>query len=217
MSSEKKPPGGYDSTPLHPAKAPTYTIKITFHRAYNVPVSDYGGRSADPYILAQINASAPTRHPEDPRVRFRTKTIRKSLEPEWNASWVVAGVPESGMTLEARLFDEDSDDHDDQLGNIEVETGRLDEKWEGIKEEDIKVRKTGANVRAYTLRCCSTMVHPKRQLHARLVISIEMVGRTMEEMGKVYTMNNFWYIHYSPMIGRLAGTKAREGSTEKAE
>ena len=119
--------------------------------------------------------------------------------------------------MKARLYDEDADDHDDRLGKVEVETGRLDESWKGLKEQDMKVRKTGADVRAYTLRWCSTIIHPKRQLHARLVISMEVLGRTKEEIGKVYTVNNFWWIHYSPMIGKLAGTKMREGGVEKSE
>ena len=217
MSSEKHPSGGYDSTPLHPSRSPTYTVKITFHRAYNLPISDFSDRSADPYVLAQVNSSVSTRHPEDPRVRFRSKTIHKSLEPEWNATWFVAGIPESGFKLKARLYDEDPDDHDDWLGKVEVDTGRLDENWKGLKEEDLKVRKTRANFRAYTLRWCSTMIHRNQKLHAQLVISIEVLGRTKEEMGKVYTVNNFWWIHYSPMIGRLAGTKLREGGVERSE
>lgn len=140
------------------------------------------------------------------------------MEPEWNAKWVVAGIPQSGFKLKARLYDEDADDHDDRLGRIEVETGRIDDNWKGMREADIKVKKTGANLRAYTLRWCSNLVHPGRKLHAQLVISMEVLGRTKEETGKVFTINNFWWIHYSPIIGRLAGTKASEGGgVEKAE
>ena len=217
MSSEKQWAGGYDSTRLRSSKGPTYTIKITFHRASNLPISDFGSCSADPYILAQINTSLPTRRPEDPLFRFRSRTIQRSLDPEWSQTWIVAGVPESGMKLKARLYDEDPDDQDDCMGKVEYETGRLDENWRGPKEQNFKVRKTGANLRAYTLRWCSTVVHRNRELHAHLVMSMEVLGRTKQEMGKVYTLNNYWFIHYSPMIGRLAGTKLREGGVEKSE
>ena len=215
MSSGKQPAGGFDSTQLHPSRQPTYTCKITFHRAYNLPVADFGRRSADPFVLAHLKTSLPTRHPQDPPIRFRSKTVWRSLAPEWNAAWVVAGVPQSGMTLKVRLYDEDPEDHDDRLGSIEVDTGRLDENWKGIKEADYKVHRHGASFRAYTLQWCSKVTHKGKKLHAQMVISIEMLGRTKEELGKVYTINNFWWIHYSPMIGRLAGVKSSEGGAEK--
>lgn len=209
-----QPAGGHDDTALKSSTEPTYTVKITFHSATNVPVADMGSRSATPYVLAQINSSVPTRHPEDPKIRFRTKTLQRTTEPVWDAPWIVAGVPESGFTLKARLNDEDSDDHDDRLGRVHIDSGRLSEGYS--TKEEYKVKRTGASVRAYTLRWCSTLVH-RRQTHARLLISIEVLGRTKEEVGKIYTINNFWWVHYSPMIGRLAGTKEKEGGAEKFE
>jgi len=29
-------------------------------------------------------------------------------------------------------------------------------------------------------------------------------------MGKAYTLNNFWFKHYSPLFGKIAGTKGGE-------
>jgi Ca2+-dependent lipid-binding protein len=209
MSSEKQPPGGHDTTPLNPTSGETYTVKITFHRAHHVPIADFGKRSADPFILAQVNTSVPTRHGHDPHLRYRSQTIHRTLEPEWNAEWVIAGVPRSGLTLKARLYDEDPDDYDDSLGKVEVETGAINEHF-AIKEETYKVRKTGANFKAYALRSCLRLVDKAHDLHARLVLSVEVLGKTKEEVGKVYTINNFWWIHYSPMIGRIAGTKTND-------
>lgn len=35
---EKEPAGGYDDTPV-PKRSPGYTLKFTFHRAENLPMS----------------------------------------------------------------------------------------------------------------------------------------------------------------------------------
>ena len=216
--AQKKPAGGYDSTPLKPTSGQTYTIKITFHSASNLPISDYGSRSSDPYVLAHLKTSLPNRHPRDPPLNFRSPTAHRTLEPKWNSEWVVAGIPASGFELDVRLFDEDSDDHDDHLGKVEVSSGRLSKDWKGFREEERKVKKTGADVFAYTLRWARKVMCRGVELHARFVFSMEMVEETKEEVGKAYTFNNFWWTHYSPMIGRLTGTKANDGhGVEKFE
>lgn len=210
MPDDKQPEGGHDSTPLKPSSGPTYTVRITFHSAHNVPVSDYGTRSSDPYILAQMQTPLPTRHREDPHLRFRSQTIHRTTEPEWNAQWIVGGVPESGFSLSIRLYDEDPEDHDDRLGKVGYDSGRLSEKWKGLDKEEFKVKKTGADVVAYSMRWAGRMLCKSKDIHARLVMSVEVLGKTEEEVGKVYTMNNFWWVHYSPMIGRLAGVKSND-------
>jgi Ca2+-dependent lipid-binding protein len=206
--NDEKPAGGYDPTPLEPSSGPTYTIKITFHSAWNLPASDYNGVS-DPYVLAQLQTDLPTRHKEDPKLRYRSKTIRRSVEPEWEAVWVVAGIPKSGFTLSTRIYDEDPGNHDDRLGKVEIHSGRIDEKWK-IDRETFKVKKTGADVMAYGLRWGKKLLCRDVKLHATLTMSIEVLGRTEEEVGKAYTLNNFWWVHWSPMIGRIAGTKTND-------
>ncbi|ODN89729.1 C2 domain-containing protein [Cryptococcus wingfieldii CBS 7118] len=209
MSDEKQPAGGYDPTPLHPSTSPTYTLRITFHRATNLPIADFGSGSSDPYILAQATTSQRKRHPQDPQLRFRTNTVRKSLEPVWDAPWVLAGVPEDGLNLSVRVYDEDPEDHDDRLGKFEFHTGPLTEKWEGVRERSFKVKKTGADVRAYALRWACVLLRDQ-ELHADVIMSVEMLGKTKQEMGKTYTINGFWWKHYSPVIGRLTGIKAKD-------
>ncbi|WVN91053.1 uncharacterized protein L203_106300 [Cryptococcus depauperatus CBS 7841] len=205
----EKPAGGYDPTPLHPSTSPTYTLRITFHRAINLPIADMHSQSSDPFLLAQILTSQKPRHSHNPHLRFRTNTIRKSLDPEWNAQWTVAGVPSNGMTLKVRAYDEDPEDHDDRLGKFEYTTGPIDENWKGIQEQAFKLKKTGADLRAYALRWVCVMVN-NRELHAQVVISVEVMGRTKQEIGKTYTINGFWWKHYSSMIGRLTGVKAKD-------
>ncbi|ORX34439.1 hypothetical protein BD324DRAFT_583275 [Kockovaella imperatae] len=207
---QEKPPGGYDPTPLKPSSGPTYTVKITFHGASNIPISDYGSRSCDPYLLAQIDSSLTPRHSRDPPLRFRSQTIHKQLEPKWNAEWVVAGVPASGFELDISVLDEDPDDHDDRLGKVFVSTGKISKDWQGIKEQEFKVKEKGADVFAYGLRWIRAALCRGVEVHAKLCLSMELVGETKEEVGKIYTVNNFWWTHYSPMIGMLTGTRGED-------
>ncbi|WVR04477.1 hypothetical protein IAU60_001480 [Kwoniella sp. DSM 27419] len=211
---DKEPKGGYDSTPLKPSAGPSYTVRITFHKASNLPVSDVNTVASDPYILAQVRTCLPTRHSQDPYLRFRSRTVQKSVEPEWEESWTVAGVPGDGLKLSVRIYDEDPSDHDDSLGRVLLETGRIDEGWKGIQKESFKVKKKKADLRAYAARWVCTVVNSNTHLHAALVMSVEVLGRTDkdEDVGKVYTVNNYWRIHYSPMIGRIAGVKDKDDS-----
>lgn len=124
VMDKKNPPGGYDATPI-PTAPDGFTVKFTFHRADNLPMSDLNSRSSDPYLTATLTSSLPKRHKEDPDMVLRTPTVHKSINPEWNTEWVVAGVPSSGFRLKCRLYDEDASDHDDRLGNATVYVGHI--------------------------------------------------------------------------------------------
>lgn len=218
MSDEKQPPGGHDTTPSAKTSGPRYTVRITFHSGTNIPMSDIDTGHSDPFILAQLNTDLPPRHSEDPHLRFRSRTIHRSTEPVWNAEWVVAGIPASGFTLKTRLYDEDFNG-DDRLGTLHLDSGRLDDKWKGYDKQEFKLKKSGADPLVYGLRWCATMARSGKNLHARMTISMELLGRTEgDDCGKAYTVNNFWFIHYSPMVGRVAGTKSKdETGVEKHE
>jgi len=207
-SHSKQPAGGYDSTPLA-HKPPGYTVKITFHRATNLPMADLNSCSSDPYVLAQINTSLLSRHKEDPVLRFRTPTVRRSTDPEWNCEWIVANIPKDGFLLKARIYDEDPADHDDRLGNVHVHVGDLDESWEGIKEQAFKVKKRSGSKRAYLIRAFATCFKFAHHMHGFLYVSVELLGRTEgEEGGRCYTVGPpRWTRHYSPLLGRIAGRK----------
>jgi len=46
-----------------------------------------------------------------------------------------------------------------------------------------------------------------------LWLSAEMLGESEKPYGRMYTVGRtYWFKHYSPMIGRLAGTKAPESA-----
>ena len=204
---ERQPSGGVDRTPLHPRQQ-SYTVQFTFHRATNVPVSDFGKRSSDPYLLVDLFTSQKKRNEQDPQHRFRTPTMHRTTEPQWHTPWVVAGVPGDGFDLKIRLMDEDSPDMDDKLGKVKIHVNQIQEGWE-LEQQEYKVHKRGGSTKAYALRWC-TSIHPQRDLHASLFVAAKVLGRTEERRGKTYTMNNFWFVHYSPMIGRIAGTKQND-------
>lgn len=205
--AKQDPPGGVDRTPLHALNI-SYTVQITFHRATNVPVADFGKRSSDPYLLVDLSTSQKKRNAQDPAHRFRTQTLHRTTEPQWHARWIVAGVPADGFGLKIRLMDEDSPDMDDKLGKVKLHVPRINEGWE-LEQQEYKVHKRGGDTKAYALRWC-TSIHPRRDMHARLYISAKVLGVTKERMGKTYTMNSFWWQHYSPLIGRIAGTRQHD-------
>ena len=82
-SSSDGPAGGWDGTPIPQPPQGTigYTLKFTFHRATNLIMGDAHAFSSDPYVLAQLNTGLPQRHKEDPKLRFRTPTVRKNVDP----------------------------------------------------------------------------------------------------------------------------------------
>lgn len=215
---DKPPAGGHDETPI-PKAPPGFTLKFTFHRAASLPMADINSLSSDPYILAQLNTDLPTRHKQDPHMRFRTPTIRRSTDPVWNCEWIIANVPASGFALKARIYDEDPADHDDRLGNVHVHVDEIGEGWVGIKEQEFRIKKRMGSKRAYLIRGCASMLSSNVQLSGTLVMSVELLGRTEgDHGGRVWTVGPCaWSQHFSPMIGRLAGTKdpGKDGAAEK--
>ncbi|RVX73860.1 hypothetical protein B0A52_02750 [Exophiala mesophila] len=217
-SDKKAPAGGYDSTPI-PKAPPGYTIKITFHKAENLPFADFGTFSSDPYILAALKIDLPKRHKQDPELRLRTPTIHRNTNPEWEVDWVVANVPASGFFLKCRLYDEDPNDHDDRLGNAHVVVNSIDDNWKGFSHEKFSLKKRMASKRAYTFRGCAALLSKRVKMSGDLIVSVQNLGRTKDDNGgRAYTIAPLpWSQHYSPLIGRLAGTKESEQGKDGKE
>ncbi|KAL9099973.1 MAG: hypothetical protein Q9163_004599 [Psora crenata] len=203
-----QPAGGLDETPI-PTAPPGYTVKFTFHRATSLPFADFNTLSSDPYVLAQLYTKLSTRHKQDPYMRWRTPTIRRSVDPVWNCDWIVANVPASGFALKARIYDEDPADHDDRLGNVLVHVDKISDNWEGIKEQSFKIKKRMGSKRAYLIRGCAAMFNRNIKMSGNLIVSVEVLGRTdTDNGGRLWTVGPCkWSQHFSPTIGRLAGTK----------
>ena len=209
QQEKEGPAGGFDSTPLPNRGAMGYTLKITFHRAENLPFSDINTISSDPYIHVTIKTDLQKRHKQDPDLMLRTRTIHRNVNPQWNTEWIIANVPPSGFSMKCRLYDEDPADHDDRLGNAHVEVGRFDDSWTGLKEQAFDIKKRMGSKRAYFFRGCAAMFNRNISMGGKVYISIENLGKTeAQHGGRMWTIGPLaWSRHYSPMIGRLAGTK----------
>ena len=203
---EKRPAGGFDSTPIPPAP-PGYTVKFTFHRATNLPFTDINSLSSDPFIVATLNTGLQKRHKQDPDLTFRTPTIHRNKNPEWNCEWIVAHVPALGFFLKCRIYDEDSVDHDDRLGNVHVRASGIGEHWAGIQEQAYKIKKRMGSKRAYLFRSCAAMFSSDIHLSGEVFVSVECLGRSEGTGGRAYTIGPIhWSKHFSPLIGRLTNT-----------
>jgi hypothetical protein len=207
-SKKKGPAGGFDDTPV-PRAPPGYTVRITFHRATNLPLADINTLSADPFIVAELDTDTPGRHKEDPPLQLRTPTIRQSTDPTWNTEWIVANIPASGFRLKARIYDEDPADHDDRLGNAHIHVGTISEGWAGIHDQAYSIKRRSASKRAYGLRLIAVCFGRVEHLRGSLYASVEVLGKTQDDNGgRVYTLGPQYSIrHYSPLLGRLLGQK----------
>lgn len=207
-SQHGEPAGGFDSTPF-PSAPPGYTLKFTFHRGVNLPCADFGTFSSDPYIHATLSVDVPQRHKQDPFPTFRTPTVRKNRDPVWEKEWIVANVPESGFRLKCRLYDEDAADHDDKLGNAYIQVDSINEQWAGIREQPFRLKKHTGSKRVYLFGNIASIASRRLDTASHIVMSVECLGKTPGTNGaQVYTLGpNYWFKHFSPLIGRLIGTK----------
>lgn len=137
-------------------------------------------------------------------------TVHKSTEPVWNQEWIVAGIPSSGFRLKCRLYDEDPSDHDDRLGNVTINYGNL-ASWKGIRDQEFDIKKRMGSKRAYAVRGCLAMLSRSVKMDGKLYLSVEVLEKSPSPYGRMYTVGEVrWFKHFSPVIGRLAGTKNLE-------
>ncbi|VBB81231.1 Putative protein of unknown function [Podospora comata] len=218
IKTKTGPPGGFDPTPL-PDAPPGYTVKFTFYRAFHLPIADLHLHSSDPFIHATLLHAAPTRHKEDPVLTRRTRTLRRTTEPEWREEWIVANVPASGFALKCRLYDEDWPDHDDRLGNVTVRVPHVSEDWEGFGPEGkiFEVKKRSGSRRAYFVHGIRSVFCRNVPLTPRLQLGIEVLGKSDPPHAQVYTVGpTHWVKHYSPMIGWVTGVKVNKDADNDA-
>ncbi|KAF2435122.1 hypothetical protein EJ08DRAFT_656756 [Tothia fuscella] len=208
QKDDKQPDGGYDSTPI-PYAPPGYTVRITFHKAENLPMADINSFSSDPFVVATLSTGLPTRHKEDPPLIWRTPTVRRNVDPEWQQDWIVANIPAAGFRLKCRLYDEDPADHDDRLGNVVITVPSVSEQWEGIRHQQYKIKKRMGSKRAYLMRAIAVCLKTAHDMSGYLYLSVEVLGRTeTDEGGRAYTVGPMWWTkHFSPLLGRIAGRK----------
>ncbi len=96
---------------------------IELARATNVPVLN--NLSSDPYLAATLHpltarSSWPSAlhnaRPSLSHCRSGRRPCAKTLNPTFDARWIVAGIPASGFKFTINLLDEDPGNRDDRLG-----------------------------------------------------------------------------------------------------
>ncbi|KAL6872862.1 hypothetical protein J3F83DRAFT_713334 [Trichoderma novae-zelandiae] len=219
-SKHKKPPGGFDRTPL-PDCPQGYTVRFVFHSATNIPVADFHTGSSDPFLVATLKGTQPKRHKEDPDLKYRTRTVHRTTEPEWEEEWVVANVPPGGFTLKCRMYDEDVADKDDRLGNVTINVGSITDDWPGIPPpgQEFEAKKRVMSKRAFILKGIASAIVHGTHIAPRLRLSMQILGKSDPPYAQMCTIApTRWIKHNSPMIGRLIGQKvnANESDDEKS-
>lgn len=162
----------------------SYTLTVVFRRAHDLPIADIPSFSSDPFIRAWVSFPGVA----FPSLNYRSPTIHRTLNPEWDAKWSVANVPASGLRLDIAVRDEDQGDRDDKLGVATVETGPLSIGWAREDEAGLSVlRGKGGTWIAFTRFLSAGCLHGRtRKLGGSVDISIVVEGTTelpAEELG----------------------------------
>lgn len=160
-----------------------------------MPISDLNNLSSDPYIRAILSTKYEPSGRSDDRqsIMFRTHTERRTLNPVFNETWFVSGIPSTGFTLTLRLRDEDPGNRDDKLGKSVItfpsQGQALDDNWSsGELECKVHKRKGGMKSRLTTygarVMTCGGVDH-----HCRIRLSVKVLGRAEnQEEKRVYTV-----------------------------
>lgn len=173
-----------------------YTCKITFIKVTDVPVADLHDLSCDPYLQASLSTDISTAEPDaTPQVlTFRTQTCRRTLNPEFDANWVVSGIPESGFLLSIKLRDEDPRNYDDDLGKTVLRMpnlgeGKLEEGWKS-GDREYKVHKRKGSVLSKIFTCTANILtHGDIGHRVRLWVRTEVLGKAANQEDKrLYTV-----------------------------
>ena len=178
-------------------------------------MADFAGFASDPYLRAELKTGLPVRHREDPTLQFRSRTVWKTTDPEWNEEWIIHHMPSSGFRMKVRIYDEDTNDSDDRLGNVHVAVPAFDEHWEGVYNKAYEIGKRSGSLRAYAVRGLAVGLGAAKRMSGRLWVSVHVLGKSPgTEGGRPYTVGKlYWSKHYSPVLGRIVGRKEPDDKT----
>lgn len=219
------------------ASAKLYDLEITFHSAHSLPVADVPSLSADPYILASLHIPAYASHedPGPPPLLFRTRTIHHTRDPDWgNEVWRVGGVPGAGFALRIAVRDEDARKKDDRLGQAQIsfrgqEPGKnlersAEEDWGRVREgltierKEAAIKKRRGGIRAFISTYLTAIISRSASKHGgNVVLSVRVLGLSENQKDRrPYTLGPHYYsIHFSPLLGKMIGTKSANASNSQ--
>ncbi|ORY84789.1 hypothetical protein BCR37DRAFT_251546 [Protomyces lactucae-debilis] len=186
--------------------SPTYECQIQFVSGENLPIGDIWGANSDPYIIAILG------HKTANELQYRTSTCRATRNPSWQDqdTWHVGGIAEDSE-LKLRVFDEDPRKmNNDRLGVASFAMKGLAEMCDkGPQEIVLKVRKRKASAKVYILTYLWSFGLFQDLKAKSALVKIKLTVKQDEEARpKPALVGPIRYsIHFSPLLGRLAGTK----------
>eukprot|EP01089_Gocevia_fonbrunei_P021831 TRINITY_DN861_c0_g1_i2.p1 TRINITY_DN861_c0_g1~~TRINITY_DN861_c0_g1_i2.p1 ORF type:complete len:298 (-),score=78.03 TRINITY_DN861_c0_g1_i2:144-1037(-) len=92
------------------------SVSVSVLAARSLPAADLNGKS-DPYCVVQLHGSSGS--------HFKTKTVNKNLNPQWNETFNFANVNLNLDTIEFKVFDYDRLSSHDELGKVIFKLSRL--------------------------------------------------------------------------------------------
>ncbi|KIJ30348.1 hypothetical protein M422DRAFT_36570 [Sphaerobolus stellatus SS14] len=190
-----------------------YTCEIIFIRADHAPVADIRTLSCDQYIKASLQAHSRSRYLET-SLRYRTQTMRRTLNPVFNSRWIVSGVPTNGFTLTINLIDEGPKDSDDRLGRAVLLTPNLQDDGGDM---ECKIEKRRDSLKTYlSTYFAAVITQGDISHHVRVWVRIRILGKTPDQKDRrLYSLGPPSYVrHFSPLIGHFVsgGTAVNEKS-----
>lgn len=185
----------------------TYTIALRFVSGSRLPIGDFFQGTSDPYVVAYLDRKGTN------ELVFRTSTARSTRDPKWQEDdvWHVRGVQE-GAVIKIWLYDEDPRKLDnDRLGVAELRLDNLEQlaSQDEAKEMTLKVSKRKANMKVYALTYIYTWAAFQDLNKQAASITVELkVKKDEHKPDKPRQAGPMRYsIHFSPILGRMAGTK----------
>lgn len=171
-----------------------YVCKITFLKVTDVPVADFHDLSCDPYLQATLSADTDENDGVPQTLTYRTQTCRRTLNPEFNAAWIVSGIPASGFLLSIKLRDEDPGNYDDDLGKAvlrmpNADEGKLEEGWKS-GDREYKVHKRRGSVMSKVFTCTANVLTRGDIGHrVRIWVRAEVIAKAGDQKDRrLYTV-----------------------------
>ncbi|KAG9084150.1 hypothetical protein FRC06_004193 [Ceratobasidium sp. 370] len=198
-----------------------YDTQITVHSAHDLPVSDLPSLSADPYILAWLRD-------QDNTSDARSGLGERGVESGWRT-----GV---GFALRIGVRDEDAGKKDERLGEARVsffstlapkklkgdDSERdADLDWGHVREgldvarREAPIKKWRGGTRMFlSTYMTAAIIRRVSPRSGKVVVSIRVLGLSEnQEDRRVYTLGpNYYSLHFSPLLGKVMGTKSANPS-----